>query len=191
MLGDDDELKRGALDIISNAIEEQEEDFAFAILNYLMVYSNHCISNWYGMENVVYTDVVECFKDNYDKMPYGSILCNLEYAILISESEKKRFMGTYHFYSGILWDMALKCRRVLRVCEPVIIKHEYVKSYENYKDDVMLRGIVEWYDKLAEEYQEWAQPAKMLHLRNCIMAADNDTKEKIIEKYPIIKILYK
>lgn len=187
MLGDDDELKRGALDIILNAIEKLKEDVAFVILNWQTISSEYCISNWWGIENKMYMDIIECFKENYNKMPYGSVLCNLEYAELITEDEKERFMGTYHLYSGILWDMALKCERILRISEPVIIKYENEKSYDAYKTDVLLRAIPEWYDKLAEEYQIWAQSAKMLWLIKCFNTLDDNEKEELLKRFPTIR----
>lgn len=186
MLGDDDELCVGALDTIRDICAGGGEEFAFAILNAAEDSCSHAATNSRGEGNVVYTDAVECFKDNYDKMPYGTILCNLKYASMISGEEKDRFMGTYHLYSGVLWDMALRCSRVVRLAKPVVIQHAHEKTYSGYLEDVLFRGIVEWYDQLAEEYQKWAQPAKMLWIMKCFQEADESVRKELREKYSLL-----
>lgn len=162
MLGDDDEVKYGAFSILFEAIDLYE-DVAFILVNWLT--SKGVANKWEDYK--LYEDAVECFQENHDKTPYGTIIYNMECSKTVSEEEKNRFMGTYHLYSGMLWDMALRKKKVLRIGVPCIFRGEEEKTYESYIDDVLWRGIPEWYVKLAEPYQNSAkriEQNKRMHL---------------------------
>ena len=178
MLGDDDELEYGAFDILSEAIEKQP---AFLLLNY----NQRNGSTAFQWENEkLYQNYLDCFKDNYNKMPYGTIVINLRCAQMISNKERERFRNTYHLYSGVLWDMALRNPKIIRIGKPLILKREREKkTYESYLKDVLLRAIPEWYDKLAEPYQKEAQIAKREHIINCFHNAKQEDKEYIVSSF--------
>ena len=156
MLGDDDELRYGALDIFFEVIETYK-DVAFVLANWLT--SKGIANDWETYK--LYEDVVECFHENHDKMPYGTIIFNTEYASFVSEADKDRFMGTYHLYSGVLWDMALVSKKVLRIGFPCILRGDKEKTYASYIDDVELRAIPEWYDKVAAPYQDLVKEIRL------------------------------
>ena len=63
------------------------------------------------------------------------------------------------------------------------------KYYDDYKKDVMIRAIPEWFDKVAELYQEWAQAAKELSLLKYYNDGDDALKAEIAEKFPLIGLL--
>lgn len=156
MLGDDDELNQGAFNIFFKAVD-LHNDVTFILLNWLT--SKGIANNW--EDGKLYLDAVQCFSENHDKMPYGTIIFNKKYAQTVSKEEKDRFMGTYHLYSGVLWDMALVGKKILRIGLPCVSRGEEEKTYVSYVDDVLLRGIPEWYDRLAEPYQPICRAIKL------------------------------
>jgi hypothetical protein len=76
---------------------------------------------------------------------------------------------------------------VLIIGEPIIYKHEQEKkSYDDFRDDVMLRAIPLWYDLLSPVYQEEAQAAKYLHLLQMYQQGGDAVKKQCEKRYPEI-----
>ena len=165
MLGDDDEICKGGLKIIFDIIDNYD-NLAFAILNWISEDDNGTKNlAWSICQNILYENVVECFRENYDATPYGTILCNLEYASEVSSEKRRKYMGTFHLYTGILWEMVLKNGIIVKSAEPIILKRSYCKkSWDSERADVMLVGIPKWFDTLPEVYQKYARGFKRIHV---------------------------
>ncbi len=189
MLGDDDELCPGGM---SAVLDATKKEYVWAILNWCSVSDDgkYYTNPW--KEEELWGNCVKAFAEYNDKMPYGTLLVNSEcIAKTIYDMEVTRYLDTYHLYSGVLWDMAeLTGGGVLVIGKPIIYKHEQEKkSYDDFRDDVMLRAIPLWYDLLSPVYQEEAQAAKYLHLLQMYQQGGDAVKKQCEKRYPEIKEL--
>ena len=100
-------------------------------------------------------DPIEAFSALWDKMPLGSFAVKTECLFI---ADYKKFIGTSHAYTGIVWEYLLKKfkqdGKVHIECfsEPCILYRSVKKSYSSYVAQILLYEIPQWFIRLPSEY---------------------------------------
>lgn len=101
MLGDDDLIIRGKFKKIVKILSK--DDFDLILLTEISQKSKRKSKKL--AVDITLNDCRNFFNGYWDKMPFGSIIINLELAKNIDAS---RFIGTSHAYTGLIWEYLAK-----------------------------------------------------------------------------------
>lgn len=162
MLSDDDRIHKDAITRLLKYIRKYY-DATFFIINWMFVDQNGNEKKAISSKDKVYTNAKECFVKNHDGTPYGTIVCNLNEARKITADAIDKYEGTFHLYSGILWEMAEKSCKVIFIGEKLIIKVDEEKAWAETRAEVLLIGIPLWYDLIPAVYQKESRKYKEDH----------------------------
>lgn len=169
-LGDDDILLQGGLKCIFDCIEK--EDYNFIILNSATIQSkNKKIligkPRFIG-EDEIFTDAKSCFVRCNSEMPYGTLVCKIEDYKYVNDKMKK-YLGTFHLYTGMLWEMLAcpDCINRVKIVKKICIgkNNRITKTYSDYLLEVLFIAIPKWYNILQEFYGKDAVNAKYQYLK--------------------------
>lgn len=181
MLGDDDELAYSALSIILKGIKKYNMNLSFILCAFEQTGVD--TKNRKSPKYVLYKNAKRCFDKLWDHTPWGVFISNLELSNkAISEGVSDRFMGTFHFYKGIMWDIAAENGNILYIDYPLIIRREIEKkSYSDAQIDVSFRALPEFYDKLSS-YYEPTKSKKKEELLTRLYIESSDENRELLEK---------
>lgn len=109
-----------------------------------------------------YENPVDMFKDFWGGTTYGLICYDRS---LLDLSESSRFIGSFHAYTGVLWNSLaelIRSRQVVNcrfIANPLIRFHpEIEKSWKGYNIEVIYDGILRFFDNLDSMYSQVAIP---------------------------------
>lgn len=157
-LGDDDFIVNNGLSKILKVIISKNYDFI--LLNATMVSEQldkkiSCTMNIKSDE--VFHEPKDFFLKHCFHMPFGTLIVKKELYDLVL-NDNKRFRGTSHAYSGLVFDyLAKKYLRSSRV-DILIVKDELIqlrqieKSWKNNATKIMFKEIPEWFLLLDDYY---------------------------------------
>ncbi len=156
-LGDDDFLVEDGLTKIINYLENK--DYDFILLNAIMVSEQldkkiSCTMNINNDE--VFHEPKDFFLKHCFHMPFGTLIVKKELYDLVLE-DNKRFRGTSHAYSGLVFDyLAKKYLRssvdILVVKDELIQLRQIEKSWKSNATKIMFKEIPEWFLLLDDNY---------------------------------------
>ncbi|MGG2084582.1 glycosyltransferase family 2 protein [Lysinibacillus pakistanensis] len=100
-LGDDDILDDNFFDRFFSI--ELEKDYDFILLNDSSIDENLIIKgkDFRRSKDIVYHNLIDLFKNHVSDMPFGSLIVKNKY---LQEVNLKKYFGTYHAYSGYVWE---------------------------------------------------------------------------------------
>ena len=109
--------------------------------------------------DVVETDIDKFFEIYVNKISFGVIIVN---NVLLDIEKSKRYIGTYHLYSGAIFDSLDKSQKLQGKIKVLITSYPYIiwgrgnKSYENIKSEVCA-GIGKWYGLVPHRFRVLAK----------------------------------
>lgn len=157
-LGDDDFLVDDGLTKVLNYVENK--DYDFILLNAIMVSEQldkkiSCTININSDE--VFHEPKDFFLKHCFHMPFGTLIVKKELYDLVLEYNK-RFRGTSHAYSGLVFDYLAKKYLKSSSVDVLVVKDELIqlrqieKSWKNNATKIMFKEIPEWFLLLDDYY---------------------------------------
>jgi len=162
MLGDDDLIIRGKFNKILKILSK--EDFDLILLTEISQKSKRKTIKLSA--DITLNDCRDFFDEYWDKMPFGSIIINLE---LAKNVDAYRFIGTSHAYTGLIWEYLAKKNlekgsiNVLVVSDPIVLRGESLKTYRHKLSELIFLEIPKWFKKLPPVYN--SKKAKIKYMR--------------------------
>ena len=162
MLGDDDLLIEGGFEKVMKML-------AIANFNLILLteMSRESKRKSIELETDMILNYCRTFFDGYwDKMPFGSIIINLELAKSVDVS---KFIGTSHAYSGLIWEYLAKNEleggsiNVLIMSDSIVYRGESEKTYKHKLSELYFLEIPRWFQKLHPIYN--AEKAMRYYMR--------------------------
>ena len=185
MLGDDNALRYGALRLIIENIRLKE--YAFVVLGRYTVDTAKIKT-----KTCEYTNMRKAFRDLESKTAFGTIIVNLNLIKLLEKEAIDRFIGTYHIYSGPLWDLTILYPKVLYIDSPIIYEDSLeCKSYKSYLDDVYMRAIPQYFNLIHQEYRYEALKMKNKFLLFLYLGSAENERQCMLEKCEDMRTLLK
>ncbi len=158
-LGDDDLIVDGGLSKILTAISANEHDFV--LLNAMSVTEklDKRLGNTIKINNdILYNTPKEFFLKHCFHMPFGTLIVRKELYESVIE-ENKRFKGTSHAYSGLVFDYLAKKYLIYKKVDILIISEELIllrqikKTWANNATKIIFQEIPEWFLLLDNFYK--------------------------------------
>jgi hypothetical protein len=93
-------------------------------------------------------------------MPFGTTIFNTSLVSFLDICFSKRFLGTFHFYSGFVFDAlaeiwkSRKCKIMLGPDDLLIHSHPVLKTWNKSCNKVYLVDIPKWFDLLHPLYKD-------------------------------------
>jgi len=165
-LGDDDFLIENGLSKILNYLENKDYDFVLLsatrvsedLTQKLGSNLETSLKNIYLTENIEYDSPKEFFLKHCFHMPFGTLIVKKElYDLVLDDS--KRFRGTSHAYSGLVFDYLAKKYlqthkvNILLIREELIMLRQIEKTWKSTATKIMMQEIPEWFLLLHEYYK--------------------------------------
>ena len=157
-LGDDDFIVKDGLSKILNYIEKEEYDFV--LLSATRVSEDLSVNLGCNLEtslknikidnNTIYKSPKDFFLNHCFHMPFGTLIVKKELYDLVLK-ENKRFRGTSHAYSGLVFDYLskkysmTKSVKILLIREELIMLRQVEKTWKNTATKIMMQEIPEWF----------------------------------------------
>ena len=159
-LGDDDFIIDGGIKSILTLVTNYEYDFI--LLNAMFVTENldKKLGNTIRInKNLTYHSPKEFFTAHCFHMPFGTLIIKKELFDLVLE-ENKRFEGTSHAYSGLVFDYLAKSNLINKQNNIIVISEELIqlrqipKTWKNNTTKIMFQEIPEWFLLLNDFYKD-------------------------------------
>lgn len=157
-LGDDDFIAEDGLSKILKIITSNDYDFILLNATIVSEQLDKKIGQTINVShNEVFHEPKEFFSKHCFHMPFGTLIVKKELYDLVLD-DNKRFRGTSHAYSGLVFDYLVKkyliCNRVdiLVVKDELIQLRQIEKSWKNNATKIMFREIPEWFLLLNDYY---------------------------------------
>jgi glycosyltransferase involved in cell wall biosynthesis len=171
-LGDDDLIIDGGLKYILNLITNY--DYDLILLNAMLVTEN--LDKKLGdtieiNKNLTYHSPKEFFTAHCFHMPFGTLIIKKSLFDSVLE-ESKRFEGTSHAYSGLVFDYLAKSYLINKQINIIVISKELIqlrqipKTWKNNATKIMFQEIPEWFLLLDDFYKDEASKILTNYLNN-------------------------
>lgn len=165
-LGDDDFIVDNGLSKILDYVERENYDFILLsatrvsedLTKKLGCNLETSLRDIYLTENVKYNSPKEFFVRHCFHMPFGTLIVKKELYDLVLE-DNKRFIGTSHAYSGLVFDYLAKKHlqtsivNILLIREEIIMLRQIEKTWKNTATKIMMQEIPEWFLLFHEYYK--------------------------------------
>lgn len=157
-LGDDDFIADDGLSKILKIITSN--DYDFILLNATMVSEQLDKKIGHTIDinhNEVFYEPKEFFAKHCFHMPFGTLIVKNELYDLVLD-DNKRFRGTSHAYSGLVFDYLVKKYLQSHRVDILVVKDELIqlrqieKSWKNNATKIMFKEIPEWFLLLNDYY---------------------------------------
>lgn len=171
-LGDDDFIIDGGLRSILTLIRSYEYDFI--LLNAMFVTENldKKLGNTLKIDkNLTYHSAREFFEAHCFHMPFGTLIIKKELFDSVLE-KNKRFEGTSHAYSGLVFDylaknnLINKQNKIIVISEALIQLRQIPKTWKNNTTKIMFQEIPEWFLLLDDFYKNETSKILVQYLKN-------------------------
>ena len=173
-LGDDDVILDGAIAKILNILEH-DNNIDLMVLNTQFITPDgvtHTNSQLLNIAQDLYcTDYLVCFSDYWNVTYFGNVIIN---RLGILQQNYARFIGTFHAYSGAIWDYLLQSHKLNHVNNIIILANQCVllrtgeKTWSDSYVEVFYQAIPRWSMLLLPEYSNVANVNLKQHYANIL-----------------------
>lgn len=163
LLGDDDSLNEKSYNSIAPMLNED--------LDFIILLNGNSVKEYPdGVYNINNSDEIgKAFLAFWDKLPFGNVIVNVDQAKHLNfENYLKKYIGTSHAYSGVLWELALSSFSTGKfgvITTKTVNIIEVKKTWIDSSVNIHLKEIPTWFEVLPKSIFNYTNRAYKKYLK--------------------------